>query len=38
MPAIENNSSKLDLGQAALVTRRKMPAKVAPKVETSHVS
>jgi len=38
MPAIENNSSKLDLGQAALVTRRKMPVKVAPKVETSHVS
>jgi len=34
----KNMSTELDLSQAALVTRLKMPVKVAPKVETSHVT
>jgi len=38
MRAFGNMSLKLDLGQVALVTRRKLAAKVAPKVETTHVT
>jgi len=33
-----NKSTKFDLGQAALLTRLKMPVKVTAKVETSHAT